>query len=360
MQRDPKIDSFRGVLIIMVVLGHVIGMAKHFCSGFSSDLMEFLFKMIYVFHMPAFFWLAGMTWKSRGGESFGGFAKKKFMRLIVPYIVFGILSGAVYYCFSTDFYQSIAGRQSGYYKGEANVSMLGIALSLLHAGGLPVNGVFRANSVLWFLPAMFTTEVLYWFVDRYIRSFVAQLIIIGGVFVCGFYMPVNLPWGLSRAMSLIPYLVLARWYKEVLSDKIKYQWIVLAMLCYGIVCYFAPNHWIVHKSLYWYAIFACISVAGIFISYAIAARLAAIKWICRVGMSAMGIMLIHKFVVVGLQTKLSIVSSICNQGFIGAILIVISITTIAVAVSMAIGVAISKLCPAAIGERGKKISAEGF
>ena len=54
------IDAYKGVLIVLVVLGHVIGGEVHLIPEgmLTRTVAEFLFKFIYSFHMPAFFFIA--------------------------------------------------------------------------------------------------------------------------------------------------------------------------------------------------------------------------------------------------------------------------------------------------------------
>ena len=53
-QRDPVIDSMRGIGIVLMVLGH---------SGFPGT------DFIYLFHMALFFMLSGWLFSLRGGPA---------------------------------------------------------------------------------------------------------------------------------------------------------------------------------------------------------------------------------------------------------------------------------------------------
>jgi fucose 4-O-acetylase-like acetyltransferase len=75
MQRQQWIDVLRGIGIVLVVWGHVYG-------GYSFDL-------IFLFHMPLFFFLSGMLFKSV--RDVGAFARYKARQLLVPYTVFLLL-----------------------------------------------------------------------------------------------------------------------------------------------------------------------------------------------------------------------------------------------------------------------------
>lgn len=61
MKRENWIDSWKGILIFLVVLGHVVGMLCHYTHGETSKFMSLCYKWIYLFHMPAFFVVVGVT-----------------------------------------------------------------------------------------------------------------------------------------------------------------------------------------------------------------------------------------------------------------------------------------------------------
>ena len=69
-QRDPVIDSMRGIGIVLMVLGH---------SGFPGT------GFIYLFHMALFFMLSGWLFSLRGGLVH--FAKRKVVTLWLPFVL---------------------------------------------------------------------------------------------------------------------------------------------------------------------------------------------------------------------------------------------------------------------------------
>ena len=81
-ERIAWIDFAKGLVIILMVLGHVV------------NLGTALLKFIFVFHMPFFFIMAGYLLnldKWGGAENFKPFANKLFKRLLVPYYLANIL-----------------------------------------------------------------------------------------------------------------------------------------------------------------------------------------------------------------------------------------------------------------------------
>lgn len=66
--RIEWIDRWKGLLILLVIIGHTVGSVSHVCNGYARDVFEFIYKAIYMFHMPAFFCVVGICWKYGGGR----------------------------------------------------------------------------------------------------------------------------------------------------------------------------------------------------------------------------------------------------------------------------------------------------
>lgn len=76
MKRIEYIDILKGIGIILVVLGHVTQNKP-------------LFQFIYAFHMPLFFFVAGLFLRNKFG-----FIKSHARSLMIPYFSFGFISYA--------------------------------------------------------------------------------------------------------------------------------------------------------------------------------------------------------------------------------------------------------------------------
>src|SRR5829696_4262817 len=72
-KRIEYIDIARGICILLVVMGH---------NDFAV-VSPFVYKVIYSFHMPLFFFLSGYFLNIRPG--FWAFFKKRFNSLLKPY-----------------------------------------------------------------------------------------------------------------------------------------------------------------------------------------------------------------------------------------------------------------------------------
>ena len=85
--RIPYIDVFRGLLMLLVVLGHSIG---------NTD--DAINKVILSFHMPAFFLLSGMCFHPKTNEYKSSMLlKKKAKGLMWPYITFSTIGVFLYW-----------------------------------------------------------------------------------------------------------------------------------------------------------------------------------------------------------------------------------------------------------------------
>ncbi|AIQ49628.1 hypothetical protein R70723_29935 [Paenibacillus sp. FSL R7-0273] len=74
-KRIDWIDIFKGLIILFVVIGHENG---------------FLVKYVYLFHMPAFFFISGFT-ANLDKQGFYSFTRDRFLRLIIPVYCINIL-----------------------------------------------------------------------------------------------------------------------------------------------------------------------------------------------------------------------------------------------------------------------------
>ena len=154
--RSAGFDTLKGLLIFLVVFGHLL--EPQYGGG-----PNFLYLMIYSFHMPAFIFLSG--WFSRNSA-----LKKNLTGVLLPYLVFQV----VY---------------------------------LLYAG-LPVQ-VYSPYWILWYLFALFLwrlpAPVLH---DRpaLVWSLIPVSIVVS--LLCGFTDKIGYDFALSRVLVFLPYFLL--------------------------------------------------------------------------------------------------------------------------------------------------------
>ncbi|HYD58222.1 MAG TPA: acyltransferase [Burkholderiales bacterium] len=93
-ERLLELDAARGLAILLVVVGHVVARSNDMPAG--NAWYAVLKEAIYLFHMPLFMALTGITFalslpRFRNLAEAGRFSMKRVERLFVPYVVFGLL-----------------------------------------------------------------------------------------------------------------------------------------------------------------------------------------------------------------------------------------------------------------------------
>lgn len=136
-RRISWIDFYKGIAIILVVIGHI------------SENNE-INKFIYFFHMPAFFFISGYLYKYKDN-----FIKKKFQTIIIPYLFFAIFS-YIYWVFIE---RKLRGQSQNVFEIGKNI--------ILMKGG---NDNYIYNISLWFLPCIFFTEVIYYLINKIMNN----------------------------------------------------------------------------------------------------------------------------------------------------------------------------------------------
>lgn len=89
--RDSSLDRMKGILIALVVIGHLVS-GKTTLDGGNAWYWTLL-QTIYLFHMPAFFFVSGLIFAlslQRPRGSVGGQILRRADRLLVPYALMGL------------------------------------------------------------------------------------------------------------------------------------------------------------------------------------------------------------------------------------------------------------------------------
>lgn len=142
--RKQYIDVAKGIGIILVVVGHLI--AKE----------SFLELFIYSFHMPLFFILSGLVYKSNRYHSLDELTKKRFKTMVVPMFYFTTIVLVGCYAFRSDFY---------------------------HIDDLADN----FPPAYWFVTVLFFSELLYYLIDKVSLRFKNSRMVMV-LFVCSLFL----------------------------------------------------------------------------------------------------------------------------------------------------------------------------
>ena len=345
--RQSWIDRWKGILILLVVLGHVAGGGANISVKGSESILLLVRDIIYLFHMPAFFVLAGICW--RDSDGWIRFLKRKSFRLLVPYIIFGVMSWVIY--------DAIYGTW-----GEFGFQMA----SLIHGGNCPNGEGFKCNSVLWFPPVMFVVLAGY----RILESVVKSRAVLAKCCLCVLlwclrvlcyrYRVLCLPWGIDLALWYLPYFIIGTMAGELIG-MIKVRWLfvcsVLVFAAVSFLKFHMPPERLASFSGFSYAISLALSGTCITLSVAKARfwDVRQVSWcgarLAKIGVASMGIMLLHKFPVVALQERIGIIRSMfCGNGVEGVTGMMI-VFVAATACSYYVSRILRLYMPSAIGEK---------
>ncbi len=169
-KRYEQVDIMRGILIILMVMGHV-----HFGSVFN--------QYIHMFHMPAWFFITGWFYHKKR-ESFLEFIKRKSRKLLLPYFFCGVVHYPLWILLVRENHESIR---------TPITSLLWVNTD----NQLPI-----ANA-LWFLTCLFFAELLFEGICRVCKDSQLSYICIG-IAITGCLLPaltgIRLPWGIDTAM----------------------------------------------------------------------------------------------------------------------------------------------------------------
>lgn len=186
--RDQRLDSAKGILIGLVVLGHLLEAT----SAWHADLIRLPLTMIYMFHMPAFVFLSGITAK-----------RDNLLKRVATFTVLLLTFQALYY---------------------------------LAVQWLPLERDFSAFMpfwILWFLLGMIWWLLLLPLVMKVPKTAVATSLVIaiaaGAIDVMGY------AFSISRALVFLPFFIIGALYGRQILDfatSIPTKWKVgAAVLC---------------------------------------------------------------------------------------------------------------------------------
>lgn len=185
-QRIYWVDTLKGLLIMLVIMGHRAG------DGFSHGLL--LSKVyIYSFHMPLFFFLSGYVFKIKG-KSFNEFVRGKIKTLIVPLVFFSLIISI----FNYTYYGIVLGYSESYNIESLIHNIIGIGVQ---SG----SGIYK--SCRWFLASLFVIQIIMYLIIKILHEnikkiavFSMVLVVLGSIYVS---IGPNLPWMLDTSLVML-------------------------------------------------------------------------------------------------------------------------------------------------------------
>lgn len=366
-RRIATLDSMRGWLILLVVLGHVFGAAAHLATTHKTGLTYFMmYKWIYLFHMSAFFFVSGMLF--REWSDFRAAVGRLTKRLLVPYLVFGLLTLGLFWLVG-----SVALPKTAYYANKFAAGISWVSLLELLYGGATRKGIepFVYNSVLWFLPALFSAEVLFalgvgvlkrlkvWMNIPHVSPLPYSLVLFSLVLLSWLvrkYCPVALPFGFARAIDYLPFFALGHalpvipWVEALKQKRGRYWLWIPAAVVFTLVVGHIPDLYYQVLSFGWHLWFFLVTLLGIVMSILIAAAFDS-RILQTCGMASLTIMLLHKPIVVALQFACPPVRALFTKGLAMSLVASLLVTLVSAVLCLLADRFLRRFAPWTIGRK---------
>ena len=247
MKRIEYIDYAKCFAILFIVVGHII---QSF-SVWSTD--DPLFKFIYSFHVPLFFFLSGyvaqMTREKGFSKGVRSFLLRKIETLLLPFLIWSLVINRY-------------------------VDILSPQPTVLEVFQSPDRGT-------WFLLSLFLVQVACTPLLRYQKWYVIALNIIA-LAVCSYYINSFFYLNYMHWMPYVVGLIVAKWNKFVLSPMLATLALIIFMVC---------------EILHPHPVMASISlgIALLYVCGQIKADNAISRQVLSIGQNTLGIYVLHYF-----------------------------------------------------------------
>ncbi len=192
-KRLQWLDTAKGIGIFSIVLGHV---------AFKE-----IGYILFLYHVPLFFWIAGYTLKKE--SDIFKFSAQKFKRLMIPYMITCIC------VLLMDIINNILLFNN---RDILNIIKINLQVSLIASGSrMDVLGhdIGRMAGAIWFLPALFFSLIIMQLIKK-IENRNIQFAIAIILYVIAWYSAkiIWLPFSIQPAIMAILFLVLGNWQKD--------------------------------------------------------------------------------------------------------------------------------------------------
>lgn len=188
-RRNSTIDIIRGVMIFLMVMGHI---------GFGEQFDIW----IHAFHMPVFFIVTGLFFKL--DKPFIEFVRDKFFKLVVPYITTSVFTFVVWI--------GVEG-----IRAPSRIFPMFMNIIWVNTKDFPVAGA------LWFLTVLFFSEVIFYAIFNICKSFKKRCLLTIIVVCMGFLIPESirnqLPYGIGIALVSVGFVFIGYVF-QINKDKV--------------------------------------------------------------------------------------------------------------------------------------------
>lgn len=223
LSRIVWVDHLKALGIFLVVLGH-------------HGIPRFVGQLIYSFHVPLFFFIAGYLFDFQRFGNARQFLFQRFRTLIIPYFSLAVVN----YLFWL-----IVVRSLPIGKGELQIPATQPLLGIFYAVGV---GQWRIplSAALWFLPCLFVTELLFWGIGKLCKQNklkIACALLVAGIagYMDSTFIRFRFPWSMDVALTAVVFYGMGFVLKEdVVKKKNTAFWdkMVMAGACYALLAFF--------------------------------------------------------------------------------------------------------------------------
>ncbi|MEM5777161.1 MAG: acyltransferase family protein [Candidatus Aenigmatarchaeota archaeon] len=179
--REGWIDNLKGIGIIFIIFGH------------SISCPDLLIDYFFSFHVPLFFFIAGINFKSVLIEDFVLFLEKRARRLLVPYVFFNLVSYGFWLL------------RVKVFDAPQDVPILRPLLGILYGNGH--NKWLIHNEPLWFFICLFMTQILLFLILKFSKEKKHTILMLCLFTLIGYidakYLKFRLPWGIDVAITAV-------------------------------------------------------------------------------------------------------------------------------------------------------------
>ena len=172
--------------------------------------------------MPLFFFLSGIVFSNK--DSFKTFLLKRIRSLYIPFLVFLIIDYFIYFIFNYD-----------------SILVTDFLITFLRQciGYDLVSDAYLFNGPIWFLCALFFSEICFYFISKLHNAFIWLSVLIG--IIGTYFIRFNLPFGIGYIFSSTIFLSLGFLSKDFLiklAEKInKYLCLIILVVSITLVSF---------------------------------------------------------------------------------------------------------------------------